>query len=271
MFFLYIIHNTIISWVFFLFLRTYLEFYNSEKHHYSGMNGARLSFIISQAWKSRHNCVVCGTGDKENTLLLCDGCDKGSHTTCIGLSKVPKSEEWFCELCVAAKTKSCLKVIPVEPVKPVVIVELVEPATDQMTDVEYADYQFYKFLCPTIDTVPSVTSEQADILSNEGLWHEFMGVNKQAIVLYKTIAAARHASSQKMALYHLSQIFLTGGGGIKPSEEKAARYKKFEAMCVRARNQVATRQDDKFYFLADKFFNEKQYLNAIHYYKLLVF
>ena len=268
MFFLYIIHNTIISWVFFLFLRTYLEFYNSEKHHYSGMNGARLSFIISQAWKSRHNCVVCGTGDKENTLLLCDGCDKGSHTTCIGLSKVPKSEEWFCKLCVAAKTKSCLKVIPIEPVA---VIEPVISATDQMSDLEYADYQFYKFLSPSIETVSLVTSEQADVLFNRGVWAEFMGVNKEAIALYKTVAAARHAPSQNTALHCLSQFFLKGGGDIKPSEEKAARYKKFEAMCVRSRNQVATRQDDKFYFLADKFFNEKQYLNAIHYYNLLVF
>jgi hypothetical protein len=235
------------------------------------MNGARLSFIISQAWNSRHNCVVCGAGDQENTLLLCDGCDKGSHTTCIGLLQVPKSEEWFCELCKVAKTKSCLKVIPIELVEPVVNVEPVFEVVniDQMSDVEYADYQFYKFLCPTtLETAPSVTSEKADSLSNEGLWYDFMGATKQAIALYKTVAAARHALSQTTALHCLSQIFIKGGGDIKPSEEKAARYKKFEAMCVRARTQVATRQDDKFYFLADKYFNEKQYLNAIHYYNL---
>ena len=28
-------------------------------------------------------CQVCGRGDREHILLLCDSCDQGYHTTCL--------------------------------------------------------------------------------------------------------------------------------------------------------------------------------------------
>ncbi|RKF81835.1 Origin recognition complex subunit 4 [Golovinomyces cichoracearum] len=46
-------------------------------------------------------CEVCGRYDskKKNPMLLCDGCDFGYHIKCIGLSKEPQTEEWFCRNC----------------------------------------------------------------------------------------------------------------------------------------------------------------------------
>ncbi|XP_058501022.1 PHD and RING finger domain-containing protein 1 isoform X3 [Solea solea] len=46
------------------------------------------------------NCEVCGGSDREDRLLLCDGCDAGYHMECLTppLDAVPV-EEWFCPEC----------------------------------------------------------------------------------------------------------------------------------------------------------------------------
>ena len=46
----------------------------------------------------RYFCDVCRRGDDEECLLLCDACDVGSHTYCVGLERVPNGR-WYCELC----------------------------------------------------------------------------------------------------------------------------------------------------------------------------
>ncbi|XP_074853985.1 PHD and RING finger domain-containing protein 1 isoform X2 [Carettochelys insculpta] len=48
-------------------------------------------------------CEVCGRSDREDRLLLCDGCDAGYHMECLNppLSEVPV-DEWFCPACVPA-------------------------------------------------------------------------------------------------------------------------------------------------------------------------
>ncbi|KAM4618565.1 uncharacterized protein phrf1 [Polymixia lowei] len=47
-------------------------------------------------------CEVCGGSDREDRLLLCDGCDAGYHMECLTppLDAVPV-EEWFCPECEA--------------------------------------------------------------------------------------------------------------------------------------------------------------------------
>ncbi|XP_042888274.1 E3 ubiquitin-protein ligase RBBP6-like isoform X2 [Penaeus japonicus] len=49
-------------------------------------------------------CEVCNYCDREDRLLLCDGCDLGYHLECLDppLSHVPL-EEWFCPSCVATE------------------------------------------------------------------------------------------------------------------------------------------------------------------------
>ena len=44
-------------------------------------------------------CKVCENGDNGSQLLLCDGCDRGFHTFCIGLIGIPHGD-WFCARCV---------------------------------------------------------------------------------------------------------------------------------------------------------------------------
>ncbi|XP_074227413.1 PHD and RING finger domain-containing protein 1 isoform X1 [Camelus bactrianus] len=45
-------------------------------------------------------CEVCGRSDREDRLLLCDGCDAGYHMECLDppLQEVPVNE-WFCPEC----------------------------------------------------------------------------------------------------------------------------------------------------------------------------
>nr|XP_014348079.1 PREDICTED: lysine-specific demethylase 5A [Latimeria chalumnae] len=47
-------------------------------------------------------CLVCGRGDEEDKLLLCDGCDDSYHTFCLipPLQDVPKGD-WRCPKCLA--------------------------------------------------------------------------------------------------------------------------------------------------------------------------
>ncbi|XP_063639706.1 PHD and RING finger domain-containing protein 1 isoform X14 [Pan troglodytes] len=47
-------------------------------------------------------CEVCGRSDREDRLLLCDGCDAGYHMECLDppLQEVPV-DEWFCPECAA--------------------------------------------------------------------------------------------------------------------------------------------------------------------------
>lgn len=43
-------------------------------------------------------CDVCRAGHDEEVLLLCEACDVGAHTYCVGLECVPVGA-WYCELC----------------------------------------------------------------------------------------------------------------------------------------------------------------------------
>lgn len=43
-------------------------------------------------------CPICNTADREDILLLCDGCDAAYHTVCMGLEQVPEGD-WYCMEC----------------------------------------------------------------------------------------------------------------------------------------------------------------------------
>lgn len=47
-------------------------------------------------------CLVCGRGDDEAFMLLCDGCDDSYHTFCLlpPLKEIPKGD-WRCPVCVS--------------------------------------------------------------------------------------------------------------------------------------------------------------------------
>lgn len=56
---------------------------------------------------SEDPCVICGSGDNAQLLLLCDGigCDKPHHTYCMGLNSVPDGD-WFCPECEEYKEEA---------------------------------------------------------------------------------------------------------------------------------------------------------------------
>lgn len=43
-------------------------------------------------------CVRCHQGDNEQLLLICDNCDRGYHTYCVDVERVPLSD-WYCPSC----------------------------------------------------------------------------------------------------------------------------------------------------------------------------
>lgn len=56
-------------------------------------------------------CLLCGSGNDEDRLLLCDGCDDSYHTFCLipPLHDVPKGD-WRCPQCLAQVNKKCFDI-----------------------------------------------------------------------------------------------------------------------------------------------------------------
>lgn len=54
-------------------------------------------------------CLRCGSDEHEESLLLCDGCDQGFHTHCLGILKVPELDEWFCHDCILEQSTEIRK------------------------------------------------------------------------------------------------------------------------------------------------------------------
>ncbi|XP_011058796.1 PREDICTED: bromodomain adjacent to zinc finger domain protein 2B isoform X7 [Acromyrmex echinatior] len=57
------------------------------------------------------NCQFCHSGDNEDKLLLCDGCDRGYHTYCFRpkMENIPDGD-WYCHECMNKATgeRNCL-------------------------------------------------------------------------------------------------------------------------------------------------------------------
>ncbi|XP_043468934.1 bromodomain adjacent to zinc finger domain protein 2B-like isoform X15 [Leptopilina heterotoma] len=57
------------------------------------------------------NCQFCHSGDNEDKLLLCDGCDRGYHTYCFRpkMDNIPDGD-WYCHECMNKATgeRNCL-------------------------------------------------------------------------------------------------------------------------------------------------------------------
>ncbi|KTW29218.1 hypothetical protein T552_01174 [Pneumocystis carinii B80] len=45
-------------------------------------------------------CIICGSSEDEQVLMICDRCDDGYHTYCLGLEEVP-SQDFLCPTCIA--------------------------------------------------------------------------------------------------------------------------------------------------------------------------
>lgn len=68
----------------------------------------------SIAWDKsimKANCQFCHSGDNEDKLLLCDGCDKGYHTYCFKpkMENIPEGD-WYCYECMNKATgeRNCI-------------------------------------------------------------------------------------------------------------------------------------------------------------------
>lgn len=78
-------------------------------------------------------CEVCGRSDREDRLLLCDGCDAGYHMECLEppLREVPV-DEWFCPECVVPSTASAADAGPVSEEEVSQLLADVVPTTSRL-------------------------------------------------------------------------------------------------------------------------------------------
>lgn len=51
------------------------------------------------------NCEICNSADREESMLLCDGCDKGYHMGCLDppLTEIPEGS-WYCDNCFSSES-----------------------------------------------------------------------------------------------------------------------------------------------------------------------
>ncbi|XP_045483228.1 bromodomain adjacent to zinc finger domain protein 2B isoform X2 [Harmonia axyridis] len=74
----------------------------------------QYSLEASIAWDKsimKANCQFCHSGDNEDKLLLCDGCDRGYHTYCFKpmMENIPEGD-WYCHECMNKATgeRNCI-------------------------------------------------------------------------------------------------------------------------------------------------------------------
>ncbi|KFV09969.1 PHD and RING finger domain-containing protein 1, partial [Pterocles gutturalis] len=78
-------------------------------------------------------CEVCGRSDREDRLLLCDGCDAGYHMECLNppLSEVPV-DEWFCPACAPMGASAAADTDHVSEEEVAALVADVTPTTSRL-------------------------------------------------------------------------------------------------------------------------------------------
>ncbi|XP_027436265.1 PHD and RING finger domain-containing protein 1 isoform X3 [Zalophus californianus] len=78
-------------------------------------------------------CEVCGRSDREDRLLLCDGCDAGYHMECLDppLGEVPV-DEWFCPECAAPGAAPAADAGPVSEEEVSLLLADVVPTTSRL-------------------------------------------------------------------------------------------------------------------------------------------
>ncbi|NXY02911.1 PHRF1 protein, partial [Pteruthius melanotis] len=78
-------------------------------------------------------CEVCGRSDREDRLLLCDGCDAGYHMECLDppLSEVPV-DEWFCPACGPMDANGAADADPVSEEEVAALMADVVPTTSRL-------------------------------------------------------------------------------------------------------------------------------------------
>ena len=49
--------------------------------------------------EAQGNCVQCGNGENDHLILLCDSCNSGYHSYCVGLGHSVPDGDWYCPVC----------------------------------------------------------------------------------------------------------------------------------------------------------------------------
>jgi hypothetical protein len=66
--------------------------------------GASLLPIAGGEWRCAtcKLCTVCGSGEQDSELVVCDWCDRGTHTFCLDAPIAKSDESWACTSCRGA-------------------------------------------------------------------------------------------------------------------------------------------------------------------------
>uniref|UniRef100_W4VRC8 Putative toutatis n=1 Tax=Corethrella appendiculata TaxID=1370023 RepID=W4VRC8_9DIPT len=83
---------------------------DAVQHSVTSAQLAMALYVLEScvAWDKsimKANCQFCQSGESEDKLLLCDGCDRGYHTYCFKprMDKIPEGD-WYCYECINKAT-----------------------------------------------------------------------------------------------------------------------------------------------------------------------
>ncbi|KAJ2212498.1 hypothetical protein IW140_005506 [Coemansia sp. RSA 1813] len=72
----------------------------TDTHTSAGTRSSKMSAEGASAMIP-DQCEVCKSGEDDESMLICDGCDRGFHMYCLNppLSSIPRND-WYCDACV---------------------------------------------------------------------------------------------------------------------------------------------------------------------------
>ncbi|PAV83913.1 hypothetical protein WR25_05278 [Diploscapter pachys] len=68
------------------------------------MNEEMIAVVQTYPWNCLDckQCTICTKMDQEESIILCERCDRGYHTHCLNMEEAPQGQ-WICNKCVQAK------------------------------------------------------------------------------------------------------------------------------------------------------------------------
>ena len=85
---------------------------NSKTKETIKITSKNLLAIDDNFYETR--CEICDSLNNEDKMLLCDSCDCGYHTFCLGIARIPNLNTWYCQFCIKNQVKKIQELQKIE-------------------------------------------------------------------------------------------------------------------------------------------------------------
>jgi DNA invertase Pin-like site-specific DNA recombinase len=198
-------------------------------------------------------CSLCEYGDNEDTLLLCDNCNKAMHIACINLQQVP-DDDWYCPACVRngknvkkIQEKEIKKENVIHPGLRVVFYERVSSKGQDMPEygrvgLDTQNQELLKFACDNSLIINSTVREVHSARNPDSLAQLSTAIssigkgknNTECIIVY---SCSRFSRNKEKGQDLIEKIHNLGGWVYSFSEKINSHDPKFIQLLQEAQNE----------------------------------